>query len=993
MKHKFSYIKNLGFTESNGLVTALKKAKNNQERLYIKEAQSLGADAVFFRRFYKSQSNGELENCPFRSIPTVCIFDKEDNFFNTQPHKELHAALWSSGQIDIYIVLGETRLDIINARQPAKRIQREISLRDAKLHLVSSSLKEFNDNKYSAHLFSSGTFWEQEGLQEKIDSNNSPYLFLLRYLMQAREQLLSNPTSLKLAPSCIDKLLITSILIKFLEEIKDDNGKHTLKEIYRLYQIESFEEALNNGKCLLILNELSKEFNGKIFNTFTNAERQSITEANLVPIAQFLSANIDIDTQQFFLWEQYDFKYLPAEIISALYETFIQEEAARQSGKTEKGVVYTPVHLVNLMVDEAMPLERPDLFENNQYKILDPACGSGVFLVAAYKRLLQWWTINKYKKTGEIRYPNKTIAQKILEDNIFGVDIVNTAVLVSIFGLTTALLDKLTPKEIWNHLKFQDLSQRNIQEQNFSDWAKTAKTNNEKFDLVIGNPPFNKSSLGDFTNDDFKELFKKQVPGNKLALKFLEAALHFGDRVCMIIPSNVFLYNKNSTTQKYRKSIFTNYTVSKIYDFTHLRRELFHKTADTPVITLLIDKTPNSFQPIEHIIVKRAVLSEKKIRFEIDYYDHHSVRWEWATDEKKQFVWKTNLLGGGRLFHLIYRLSLLKDLNFFLKEKSHDGWIYSNGYISQFGKIEKNKQVSFLNNQLRIKSKTFNSNGEFETEIIPQNEYFWSVRKKELYTPPIIIFKLVLEKTGIPIAYVKDYLCFNSSFVGISSSPEDEKALLEVYDRISNNKIISKLYQAYILATSPKAAVYHETSIIKDDIDNLPYPEETKYLYPSWEEQLIIDDLLNYYRHLGKAITKNSAGKALHTPITHEELKDFGAVFCETLNPIYAKNNESWQAGKIEYNDTFISYQFGFGQNNGLKNEIVTPHTISTLNLLENKYKNAGIAYQRIIRYYEHHNGYDCVYLIKPRNKRYWLRSIALKDADDTFIELKKAGY
>ena len=107
---------------------------------------------------------------------------------------------------------------------------------------------------------------------------------------------------------------------------------------------------------------------------------------------------------------------------------------------------------------------------------------------------------------------------------------------------------------------------------------------------------------------------------------------------------------------------FIEEKVEKIYDFTHLRRDLFHKTAETPVISLIVRNTPSVYEAIEHIVVKRQLLSERKIRFEIDYYDKHRVSWDWAVDEKKQFVWKTNLMGGGRLFHLVYRFSLLNIL-------------------------------------------------------------------------------------------------------------------------------------------------------------------------------------------------------------------------------------------------------------------------------------------------------------------------------------------
>ena len=1005
---------NLGFTKNYGLCHTYKDAQNNAERLYMMNAKKLEVNAVFFRRFFKIDAS-----IAYHSLPAVCIFHKSDNFFNSPEHIKLHAALWSASKIEIYILFTANRVDIINARKPAKRIsETNVSLNDVNLLLASQALEKFNDQRFSAHLFGSGTFWEQSTLSDKIDTNSSPYLFLLDYLMNVRRKLSNN--YLKLEAATIDKLLVVSIFIKFLEEIKDDNGKHTLKQIYDLNQVDSFAEALEKGLCLNILNELTLEFNGKVFDTFSSKEKAEITTANLAPIAKFLHADIELDTNQLFLWKQYDFKHLPAEVISAIYENFIQEEALRK-GKNEKGVVYTPIHLVELLIDEVMPLDQPELFNNGHFKILDPACGSGVFLVAAYKRLLQWWTIKQYNKTNQIVYPDKAIAQKILEDNIFGVDIEETATFVSIFGLTIALLDKLTPKEIWNNLKFQNLSERNISRANFKDWATIAKSQEAQFDLVIGNPPFNASSKGDISSEEVKKIFGKVVPGNKLALKFLEAALYFGKQICMIIPANVFLYNKSKTTAKYRTEIFTQHTVEKIYDFTHLRESLFtkkspkgfgtqKKTGRTPVIGLIAYSQSSNYQSIEHIIVKREFSSEKKVRFEIDYYDRHQIRWDWATNEKMQFIWKTNLLGGGRLFNLIYRLSLVETLGGFLKKKEKEkSWVYQNGYITSrkykkkttidplTGKQNKSKYkgkiaANFITEKQTIKPKSFTEYGEYEKIIELEKSFLWP-RRKELFEPPHIVLQLVLAKSKIPMAFVEEYLCFNSSFVGISAPKEEKKELYKVYDRLFKNEETSKLYQAFILSAGSKALVYHETSITKEDFNDLPFPENIDLLDTSPTEKIIIDDVVNYYRHLGKAISKNSTGKILHEVISKIELQEFGKTYCETLNEIYAKDGQSWQIGQVIQTPSFVKYQFGFGKDGGLSFSYKEGALEEITALIQDDLSNRGSVHKRIARYYEHVNGYDCVSFIKPNSKRYWLQSIALRDADDTFMDLKQEGF
>lgn len=986
-----NFLIELGYIEENGLVHDVKDAKNNAERLYLDQIQQFCVvpDAILFRRLYKN----DIDDIPYRSIPAVGIFNIKDSFFNSELHKNLHAELWSAGNTEIYILLGETRMDIINARKPAIRVDKEVTLDSDVLHLASSAIKSFDAAKFSAHLFGSGTFWEQKDFKNKIDSNSNPYIFLLDYLMVTRQQLQNNK-NIQLGPVTIDKLLITSILIKFLEEIKDDNGRHTLKAIYKKYNVntETFEEGLRIGRCLNILEDLSQIFNGKIFDTLTVDEKDKIEKTNLNPIADFLSADIEINTKQGFFWKQYSFKHLPAEVISAIYENFIQAEAKRNE-EVRKDVVYTPLHLVNLMIDEAMPLEHAHLFENESFRILDPSCGSGVFLVAAYKRLLQWWTINHWNKTKSIAYPDKETAKQILQNNIFGVDIEEVAALVSIFGLTTAFLDILSPKEIWNDLKFEDIRDKNIiGGQNFIEWSKRAKYNNECFELVIGNPPFNETERGKITNEEVKELFGKTVHGNKLSLKFLEGALYFGKKVCMIIPSNVFLYDKDDTANNYRKNIFTNYTVEKIYDFTHLRRNLFHKSADTPVVALLINNKTSEFQSIEHVIVKREFFSELKIRFEIDYYDKHQVRWDIAIDEKKHFVWKTNLLGGGRLFHLVYRLSFLETFGKFIEKKEKEsGWIFQEGYKDPYNEPN-SKPIQYIYNQYKINEIT--KKGELVYLERELSTNFKRPRPKQLYQLPILVIHKKIGGKFLPIGiqkeFFEDYLVFNSSFIGINCPIESFEALENIFTYFKEHELLCLFW---ILSCSSSTLINQETSFKKQDLESLPFTQKENYIQFSFIENLIKDDVLNYYIHLGKAITTKTNGYILHAPIEKPDLNKFGKTFCKVLNEIFAENNNSWQIGKIQINPTYIVYQFGFGKNGQLAESIQDSTAIDLITLFNNIQTNKGIRNQRIIRYYDHEDGFDFVYLIKPNSNRYWLQSIAMRDADDTFMDLKQNGF
>lgn len=977
------------FNERTGLVFCNKidTAKNNAEILYISEAKQLGANAVFFRRYYK-ENGDDVDIAPFHSEPSVCIFDKPLGFFNSNEHIELHSKLWSSGKNEIYIIKSDTRVDFINARSPAKK-ENDKTIINPLETFWENAINEYDKQKFSAYLFETGTFWEQTEFSDKLTEDSTPHIHLLNYLMDVRREF-NNKTDLE--PSLIDRLLIISLLIKFLEEKKDENGKHSLKSIYKKLAVNNLEETVKNNVLVKLLSELANEFNGKIFDGFTNDERKIIEGTDLFLLADFLTAKIDLKTGQRFFWEQYSFEYLPAEVISAIYENFIQAQAKRDDGKEEKGVVYTPIHLVNFLIDEVMPLNRSDLFKNERFKVLDPACGSGVFLVAAFKRLLQWWAINNSSRNN-IQYPNSETAQKILEENIFGVDVKSTATLVSVFSLTISLIDKLSPKEIWNNLRFKDLSQKNIQNKNFFEWAIDTYEREEQFDLVIGNPPFNtekERKLNEVvTSETILKLGLKQnlIPDKNFALHFLEVSLPVAKRVCLILPANVLLYNKSGTAHNYREKLFTGYTVKRIFDFTHLRRDLFHRTADTPVVATIVENVTTQHDSIEHIVVKRHISAEKKLRFEIDYYDFHIVRWDWAIDKKKQFIWKTNLLGGGRLFNLVYRFSLLPTLGDFLFVNKQSGWGHKRGFEGMGGENHRSN-INILTDINSDLTAQIEKNTEIKAGKL-KDEYY--------YEAPCIIIKQVIGDSRL-LAFLfsgetDTRLYFSRSFLSIKAPFVEKGKLNEIHELITDCDIKRLNPQLYVLATSSNCLILHETAIREGDIINLPMVlTQKEYLVLSDSEKIIQSDVLTYYRHLGKAISKSSAGSILQNKVTKEELVNYGNVFCNELNPIHETETQSWQVGNIYQTLSFAVVQFGFGDKGQLSASFQTSFDEKVGSIIENIKSNRGAIYRRIIRFYEHIDGFDCVFLIKPNALKYWLKSIALRDADDTYMDLKKAG-
>jgi len=479
----------------------------------------------------------------------------------------------------------------------------------------------------------------------------------------------------------------------------------------------------------------------------------------------------------------------------------------------------------------------------------------------------------------------------------------------------------------------------------------------------------------------------KKIPNNNFALHFFESSMLLTRKICLIIPSNVLLYSKSS--QDYRNKIFTNYSVNKLFDFTHLRRDLFHKTADTPVVAIIAENKMSEKLKIEHTVIKRTISFEKKIRFEIDYYDRHFVPWNWAVDPRKEFVWKTNLLGGGRLFHLIYRFSLLPTLKSFINKQEN--------WKSQRGFEGGNKIV--IKDQDQIVGISDDGKPTIINATITTN----NLKDKDIYSSPFIIFEQTLGIRSLKTCFVSSvdlftknpFLYYSRNYVGIVSPKSGEKILRRIYNLSKAANEIDRLsYQMYAVCISSNCLILHETAIRQNDLLSLPFPAEDGELSISNEEKLLQDDVLNYYIHLGKAISKRGGGYKLHKEADAKQIELFGKNFCETLNFIYAKNGKSWQAGNVYRTTMFTIYQFGYGKNDGLRFSLGKDLGHDDVEILvKDKLSNCAAIYNRVVRIYKHINGYDCLFLIKPNTLRYWLNSIALRDADDTFMTLKNAGF
>ncbi len=961
-----------------------------EEFLALENARKYKAHYVYFRRF---------ENRP--SVPQVYLYDYTNDLGVDEAYlTDLHRQLYSSGLVPMFFVFTKQDVRIFNCfEQPAEG--KKLKYKPLTTIRLAANLSEAIDTQsaedfkaFSGRSFDNGTFWESSKYSPQFKFSNGAYEKLLTELKQALKDIIDKNV---LPANFAHRIMVLSILIKYLEEREDENGNKVFpKDFFSNFADKAtrFTDVLNTkGAFAKLLDYLARHFNGGIFQ-IDEEEREAITNRDLSRFGQFLQG--ETEGIQFVFWRLYSFNDLPVELISNIYEEFL--------GK-QPGVVYTPPYLVNFLLDEALPLTN----EETDFKILDPACGSGVFLVGAYRRLIYRWR----KKNGW-DYPSLETLKKLLRDNIYGVELKKEAAELTIFSLSLALCDELAPLQIWKDLRFDDLHKENILHDDFFAAVKDQKLN-KTFDLIIGNPPFEAKltpaaaqseairSKSRLLIDDKDKEIQVALPDNQISLLFLEESIDLCKEeglVCLIQPSGPLLYNNSSF--QFRQVMLKKYNVPQIIDFTHISRVLFGKNGDVATAAIFVKNEPSKSKPLLHITVRRTKPHKEKLYFELDTYDFHYVPFGLAYSDP--LIWKANFLGGNRHHQIIKRLSGLPTFGDFLNEQSKlNNWVYSEGFtvaiksdLLKLKKLEKDRHNSvqsqsayekelkrlsadFLTQKKHLPVEAFTSTGIKESEIDESLEeyFFHSKGNPKVYLSPHLLIKEVVENASfsIPVKYLNEDIVFKNSIFGIHAS--DKSELLKIQERFVNNQ----LFSYYLAGTSGRFMVNKSSSLLAKDLKNLPYPKDERELWLNESEEIVVRDFIEYLLEFRRNGEKS---KIAISDVTAQNLLDFSNSFCSVLRSVFKTINP----GEYLETDSYICFPFYFGEKPIIEFEDQDQAEKAIETLVE---KNLGISLRtvRIVRLYEG----NVVYLIKPKKLRYWLRSIALRDADETFSDLRKQGY
>jgi Eco57I restriction-modification methylase len=759
------------------------------------------------------------------------------------------------------------------------------------------------------------------------------------------------------------KLLILSLLIAYLE------ARSVLLPSYFgqfLKGATKFFQVLGNGRALVdMLTALEDKFNGNVF-VIDDADRESLrNNGQLARFARLIEARQEKDGQ-LNLWELYSFKDLPVEVISHIYQLFVTDSATS---------IYTPPFLVRLMLDETLSWERLDRLQQNNEIILDPSCGSGVFLVEAYKRLvLHWRSRNHWKR------PRITVLKSLLK-KVRGIDLEAGAVELAAFSLCLALCDALEPETIRSSIKLLPPLQGKTLHRSCFFEAKEQNLIKEPIGAVVGNPPF-ASSLNTLGAERSYKNYEKthgSLPDKQLAYLFLHEAMGMiaeGGVLGMLQQYN-FLYNQGSLS--FRRNFIAKWDVREVLDFISVRG-LFQKGgADTKVIVVVAEAaTPLADRKILHATFRRSGRADAEQGFDIDYYDLH-----WLSRDlvmSNDGVWRANLFGGGRVLGFLDRLRKFRTLGEYAEAQ---GWDYGEGFIEarpkedpSGSKARKLSPAEHLTGKPLLPSSAITDTGINKNALSKVDAtLFKSAYTAERYSPPMT---LIHQQFDLHHDYWNEgYLTYKNQIVGFCGSPAQAAEVQAVSSLL---KLHKRPLQAFVAGTSVKLFTQHATTLSAVDVISLPYPQNGD-LDLSSNEQILVDDIVDYYRdfiRLGEdsAVMKEGG---------YEGLPDFTSVFTRQINAVYGKKPlvalepQTWLG--------VICQPFVFGK--GRVDWSGADQLEEKLNTLLLEQQGTTLFVTRIARIYDG----SFIFLVKPDRLRYWLRSVALRDADETLADLRAQGF
>jgi len=987
-----------------GLMEELDQARSPVQRQLFSEAQRLisDIDALYF--------SGDAPVIYFRRL---IEFD-EDRI------KKLHQRIWNQNRVPLLYVITPGELRIYDCFRDPARPESEFKL-DAENRLIKCFdmarrvLEGFEE--FSRPQIDSGAFWKSQQERYFRADRRVDYILLER-LRKVRKNLREKG----LDYSTIHKLLGRSIFILYLEDraiITDEYYGRFLDGATTLPHILKNVRATYN-----LFAQLESKFNGDLFPV-TNVERRDVGQSHLNVISHLLMGT-EIETGQMALWRPWDFSIIPIELVSAIYEEFLHEEEGR-SYASETGIYYTPHPLVEFTLNEVLPW--PSSNDHQwELRILDPACGSGIFLVEAFRRLVARWKFSH--NTDEVSPEELT---KILTEHIFGIDISPDAIGVASFSLYLALSDHLESNTIWEEFRFPHLiynpqdpqsGGRNLFPMDTipKEASSIAPFENSEYDIVVGNPPWKRDGLAEHISAYCSERGFAQ----EKAQAFLWRARDFTikGKIALIAPSKT-LVNIESKDKEFRRRLFEDNYVETVVNFSALNkaskgrgRQLFASAVWPASVFIYSPSFPE--EPKSSILyctpkpkatdnaLPGIIIDASEIKF--------LPREKCATSD---IIWKVAMWATQRDLELIEKLrNTSSTLDEYIPDEEKGRYLARGLQRPDNSGLYKDEDLAELP---LIPTESVKRYWLDKDKLgIIGKKYFFRKGRKETYYAPHILLKRGPSRNRV-CAMFADFDCaFTGSIYGIAVKSNEESHLkaLTAYlnssfasyflfltasmwgverPRISKSELLElpgvvfEMSEAIVRSLAEKVDQIQKFTFngiperdarvrkLEAEVERIIY----EALSLSEAERMLIEDVLEY--SIG-FFNEGDTSRG-YDPVSPDELTDYAKTFCVAVNSIlhFGQSRASATVYAGEAPLCLVSVHFNTSQEN-ISVQFASERLQGVLANLDEKIQteySENLYVRRNIKIYDR----DVLHIVKSNEKRFWTRSTALRDADEVLAE------
>lgn len=411
----------------------------------------------------------------------------------------------------------------------------------------------------------------------------------------------------------------------------------------------------NKAFTYALFKALARDFNGDMFPG-VNEEEQIVTQEHLRLIQDLLYGDAGVQKQLFFY--TYRFDIVPLDLISSIYEEFYDPSTSDEEKKNKArldGAYYTPPVLAELTISRVLTAEEL----GKKPRVLDPACGSGIFLVEAFRRIVRYeW----HKHQNRLGFD---ALKQILNEQIAGIEVNEEAARITAFSLYLALLHYLDPPAITEQIKQGNKLPNLLVSEGKSNnhchciWVGNAfdtaaieanplwasRFGKHCADIIVSNPPW--GAPGNKARQtvmlEWCQANNKPIGNKESSQAFLWRFLDFlnnGGKAAVLVSAGV-LFKHSTTTQVFREQWMDSVRIMEVFNFTHVRK-FFFRGADSPFVIVIFNKGKQDDFPVTYWSAKQVMALKETQAVLLSKYDIHILRDE---DLASGELWKSCWFG------------------------------------------------------------------------------------------------------------------------------------------------------------------------------------------------------------------------------------------------------------------------------------------------------------------------------------------------------------